>query len=87
MYPGLKKHTEQLSFIKGHVVQIKQEKLMVIPCKLPTIKCLNNLQFKSTKNLPQNDEERLHKSLLLVKDSMPLDCAWHFLFVTSFYIL
>ena len=63
MYSGLKKHTEQLSFIKGHVVQIKQEKLMVIPCKMPTIKCLNNFQFRSTKYLPQDDEEHLHKNL------------------------
>ena len=86
-YSGLKKHTEQLSFIKGHVVQIKQEKLMVIPCKLPTIKCLNNFQFRSTKNLPQDDEEHLHKNLQLVKDSVSLECAWHFLLVPSFYIL
>ena len=65
MYSGLKKHTEQLSFIKGHVVQIKQEKLTVIPCKMPTMKCLNNFQFKSTVNLPQDDKEHLHKNLQL----------------------
>lgn len=86
MYSGLKEHTEQLSFKKSHVGQLKQERLMVIPCRIPTIKCLNNLQSRSTRNLPQDDEGHLYKNLQLlfyfhiillsaVKDRMPLESA------------